>query len=120
MEAAAFCKWKSIKEDSTITLPTEDEYMRLREVSKIPSYLEWTEQGQNIANINLESFASCVPVDHYKHGDFYDVIGNVWQWSRTPIYPFKGFKVHPIYDDLQNHHQKQKTQATSLEKENNS
>ncbi len=100
LEAAAFCQWKSIKEGSTITLPTEDEYSRLREVSNVPSYLEWTEKGESVANINLESFASCVPVDHWQHGDFYDVIGNVWQWSRTPIYPFKGFKVHPIYDDF--------------------
>ncbi len=100
LEAAAFCKWKSIKEGSTITLPTEDEYSRLREVSKVGSYLEWREKGKSLANINLESFASCVPVDHWQQGDFYDVIGNVWQWSRTLIYPFKGFKVHPIYDDF--------------------
>ena len=100
LEAAAFCQWKSKKEGTSITLPTEDEYNRLREVSKVPTYREWTEKGKSIANINLESFASCVPVDHWKHGDFYDVIGNVWQWSRTPMYPFKGFKVHPIYDDF--------------------
>ena len=100
LEASAFCQWKSMKENTTITLPTEDEYVRLREVSEVPSYLEWTEKGESIANINLESFASCVPVDHYKHGNFYDVIGNVWQWSRTPMYPFKGFKIHPVYDDF--------------------
>ena len=100
LEAAAFCKWKSQKEGTTITLPTEDEYVRLRDESKVLSYLEWTAKDETIANISLESFASCVPVDTYKHGDFYDVIGNVWQWSRTPIYPFEGFKVHPIYDDF--------------------
>ena len=100
LEAAAFCKWKSEKEGRQITLPTEDEYSRLREVSKVGTYLEWTEKGESVANINLESVASCVPVDHWQQGDFYDVIGNVWQWSRTPIYPFKGFKVHPIYDDF--------------------
>jgi 5-histidylcysteine sulfoxide synthase/putative 4-mercaptohistidine N1-methyltranferase len=100
LEAAAFCKWKSQKEGMNITLPTEDEYIRLRDESKVLSYLEWTAKGETIANINLEGFASCVPVDTYNHGDFYDVIGNVWQWSRTPIYPFEGFKVHPIYDDF--------------------
>ncbi|WP_373031043.1 5-histidylcysteine sulfoxide synthase [Sulfurovum sp.] len=100
LEAAAFCKWKSEKEGNTITLPTEDEYIRLRDESKVLSYLEWNEKGETIANINLEVFASCVPVDMYEHGKFYDVIGNVWQWSRTPIYPFDGFKVHPIYDDF--------------------
>lgn len=100
LEASAFCQWKSMKEGCTITLPTEDEYVRLREVSGVASYLEWTQKEESIANINLEGFASCVSVDTYKHGDFYDVIGNVWQWSRTPMYPFKGFKVHPVYDDF--------------------
>ena len=100
LEAAAFCKWKSEKEGIPITLPTEDEYIRLRDISAVPSYLEWIEMSKNIANINLEGFASSVPIDTHKHGDLYDVIGNVWQWSRTPIYPFEGFKVHPIYDDF--------------------
>lgn len=100
LEASAFCKWKSQKEGTNITLPTEDEYVRLRDESKVLSYLEWTAKGETIANINLEGYASCVPVDTYKHGNFFDVIGNVWQWSRTPIYPFEGFKVHPIYDDF--------------------
>jgi len=100
LEAAAFCQWKSEKFGVLITLPTEDEYIRIRDESNVPSYVEWTQRGENVANINLEGFASCVPVDSYKHGDFYDIIGNVWQWSRTPMYPFDGFKVHPIYDDF--------------------
>ncbi len=100
LEAAAFCKWKSKKENKDITLPTEDEYIRLRDESAVDGYLAWSNKGENIANINLEKYASSVPVDTYKHGKFYDVIGNVWQWSRTPIYPFEGFKVHPIYDDF--------------------
>ncbi len=32
--------------------------------------------------------------------EFYDVVGNVWQWSITPTYPFDGFEVHPSYDDF--------------------
>ena len=100
LEAAAFCKWKSKKLGETITLPTEDEYIRLRDESHVKAYLERMEKDERIANINLESFASSVPVDTYKHGNFYDIIGNVWQWSRTPMYPFDGFKVHPIYDDF--------------------
>jgi len=100
LEAEAFCQWKSQKESIKITLPTEDEYVRLRDVSGVASYLEWRDQRESIANINLENFASCVSVDTFMHGDFYDVIGNVWQWTRTPIYPFEGFKVHPVYDDF--------------------
>jgi len=100
LEAAAFCQWKSQKENRNIILPTEDEYSRLRDVSGIASYAERMQKNESLANINLEFFASSGPVDHWKHGDFYDVIGNVWQWSRTPMYPFEGFKVHPVYDDF--------------------
>ena len=35
-----------------------------------------------------------------RQGKLYDVIGNVWQWTETPIYPFDGFEVHPYYDDF--------------------
>ena len=100
LEAAAFCKWKSKKEVKQIVLPTEDEYIRLRDASNVAPYLSWMKEGKTDANIALDKYASTVPVNQYKHGDFYDVVGNVWQWSRTPIYPFEGFKIHPIYDDF--------------------
>ena len=100
LEATAFCQWKSQKEGVAVSLPTEDEYVRVRDASGVAAYLEWSATGECIANINLENFSSSVPVDSYRHGDFYDVVGNVWQWTRTAIYPFEGFKVHPIYDDF--------------------
>jgi putative 4-mercaptohistidine N1-methyltranferase len=31
---------------------------------------------------------------------FYDVIGNVWHWTETPIDGLPGFRVHPVYDDF--------------------
>lgn len=100
LEAEAFCRWKSQKEGRSIVLPTEDEYARLREATKVPNYLDWMEKGSTNANIALDKFASSTPVDRFSFGDFFDVVGNVWQWSRTPIYPFEGFKVHPVYDDF--------------------
>ena len=51
-------------------------------------------------NINLEYYASSTPVDKYMLKGFGDVIGNVWQHTETPIMPFKGFRVHRIYDDF--------------------
>jgi len=92
-EAEAFCKYKSEKLSKNITLPTEAQYYRLREVCNLPN------EVLNSANINHQ-YSSSTPIDIFKHGDFYDVVGNVWQWSSTPIYSFDGFKVHPIYDDF--------------------
>ncbi len=92
-EAEAFCKYKSEKLSKNITLPTEAHYYRLREVCNLPN--EVLEK----ANINHQ-YSSSTPIDMFKHGDFYDVVGNVWQWSSTPIDAFDGFKVHPIYDDF--------------------
>jgi precorrin-6B methylase 2 len=59
---------------------------------------DYSQEG--IANINLEVSASSVSVDKFAHGDFYDVIGNVWQWTTSPIQGFDGFEVHPLYDDF--------------------
>jgi 5-histidylcysteine sulfoxide synthase/putative 4-mercaptohistidine N1-methyltranferase len=97
LEAKAYCNWKTMREGKTFRLPTEAEWYRLAEVCNIPNETEW-----NIApgNINLEHFASPCPVDKFKTGDFYDVVGNVWQWTETPITGYAGFKVHPMYDDF--------------------
>lgn len=93
LEAHAFCNWKGHQTGRPIRLPSEDEYLRLRDHTRA---LE--KQGE--ANINLQQYASSVPVNRFETGDFFDVIGNVWQWTQTPIYPYDGFKVHPLYDDF--------------------
>ena len=36
----------------------------------------------------------------FAHGDFYDVIGNVWQWCESAIYGYDGFEPHWAYDDF--------------------
>ncbi len=89
-EAEAFCKYKSEKLGIELRLPTEDEYYRLNDMVKAQ---------EHEANIGLKYFNQ-TPVDKYSFGEFYDVVGNVWQWSITPIYPFDGFKTHPAYDDF--------------------
>lgn len=93
-EAEAFCKYKSQKLGFEVRLPSEDEYYAL---------YEYTKAGEEEANIGLIQFNQS-PIDKYafktKSDDFYDVIGNVWQWSITPIYPFDDFITHPIYDDF--------------------
>ncbi|EMR13784.1 hypothetical protein MPL1_03683 [Methylophaga lonarensis MPL] len=95
-EAKAFCEWKAAETKLPVRLPTEDEWYRLYEVSGLAAL----DHQQSDANIHLDYAASSCPVNQFAHGEFFDVVGNVWQWTETPIYPFDGFKVHPIYDDF--------------------
>lgn len=97
LEAKAFCNWLAEKKGTAIRLPTEDEWYRLRELHNIPDQPYWQKAP---GNINLQYWASSCPVDHFQFGEFYDIIGNVWQWTETPISGFDGFEVHPFYDDF--------------------
>jgi len=94
LEADAFCQWKSQKLKLAIQLPSEEQWYAMTEAY---SASEW---NQLPANIGLSQVASSSPIDQFQHGDFFDLKGNVWQWTNTPIMPFPGFKVHPIYDDF--------------------
>jgi len=97
LEAKAFCNWKSETSGQAHRLPSEEEWYRLLEVSGLPDQPDWdTPPG----NLNLAEFASSVPVDRHLANGFGDVMGNVWQWTETPITGFPGFRVHPLYDDF--------------------
>lgn len=91
-EARAFCRWRSRESGQPVRLPREDEWHALRLFSGIDAAVA--------ANLGLAHYASSCPVDTFAHGPLFDVIGNVWQWTETPIYPFAGFEVHPLYDDF--------------------
>lgn len=94
-EAKAFCNWKSKLSAQKVRLPSEDEWYALYQSTVLsPTSI------QEHANLQLCLAASPCPVNQFAHGDFYDVQGNVWQWTETAIYPFDGFQVHPIYDDF--------------------
>ncbi len=97
-EALAFCGYKSARLGKNLRLPTEDEWYRLADLCQVPDEPKWGQKAP--ANINLEHYASPVPVNTFAFHGFYDVIGNVWQWTKTPMYPFDGFEVHPLYDDF--------------------
>lgn len=97
LEAKAYCNWMAARTGRPVRLPTEDEWYLLRDRHVQQDQPYWdTAPG----NINLEHYASSCPVDQFAFGDFYDVIGNVWQWTETPITGFRGFEVHPYYDDF--------------------
>ena len=93
-EARAFCCWKARASGQPVRLPSEDEWQRLYQFSGV------AESETGPANLHLDHDASSCPVNAFSHGPLFDVIGNVWQWTDTPIYPFCAFAPHPIYDDF--------------------
>ena len=97
LEAKAFCNWKSEQTGKHIRMPTEAEWHKLREdVETDQPY--WDKAP---GNINLEYEMSACPVTRHEFaGGFFDIIGNAWQWTETPIDGFEGFEVHPMYDDF--------------------
>ncbi len=97
LEAKAFCNWKSAQTGKRIRLPTEDEWYLLRDRLVETDQPYWERAP---GNINLEYYASPCPVTEFGFGDFHDVVGNVWQWTETPITGFHGFEIHPYYDDF--------------------
>ena len=96
LEAEAFCRYISKRDGVKYSLPSEGEYRALQEQCNIVDIPAFDEKD---ANQNL-NFMSATSVDKYVSEEFYDVVGNVWQWSRTPIFGFEGFRVHKAYDDF--------------------
>jgi len=97
LESKAFCNWKAEKTGKPIRLPTEDEWYRLRDM--IPYDLDNWEFG-TVGNVNMEGYGSSIPVNKFETNGFYDIVGNIWQHTETPIDGFDGFKIHPLYDDF--------------------
>ena len=103
LEARAYANWHNAKTGAQglagVRLPTEAEWIVLRDdsVGHLGDQWQWkTAPG----NINFEHEASSCPVDRHAHGQLFDVVGNVWQHCDTPVYPFKGYRTHPFYDDF--------------------
>ncbi len=96
LEAEAFCRWKSAQEGETYRLPTEAEHRVMVKSGEMDQALF----DDTRANINLAHAASSVPVDMFAHGELYDVVGNVWQWTQTQMDGYEGFFTHPWYDDF--------------------
>ena len=97
LEAEAFCRYKSKKDGVTYLLPSEAEY---RAIYNHASLQDLPEFHESRANLNFYHYASSCPVDEFSFNGVYDVVGNAWQWSRTPIFGFDGFEVHEAYDDF--------------------
>jgi formylglycine-generating enzyme required for sulfatase activity len=91
-EASAYCRWLSKKAGKAFRLPTEDEHYAILKYIKYDFKKDQTNTGL--------SHSTPSPVDLFNVRGIFDPTGNVWQWTRTPMYPFTGFEVHPIYDDF--------------------
>lgn len=96
-EAKAFCNWKAATTKQPVRLPAEDEWYRLYDAAQLS---EVPPDAKACGNLHLDYYASSCPVTEFAHGEFFDITGNVWQWTETPTYPFEGFDVHPLYDDF--------------------
>lgn len=97
LEAQAYCRFLSEREGRNIRLPSEAEWMAM---ALDATALRDGCFDDEKANINFAAFTSSVPVDTHLQGRLYDVVGNVWQWTSTPIDGFAGFRPHPVYDDF--------------------
>lgn len=102
LESEAFCRYKSLQDGVTYQLPSEAEYRAIYEEVKIEDIPAFHDSS---ANLNFYHYGSSSPVNEFsfitENGKaIYDVVGNVWQWSRTPIRAYEGFKVHEAYDDF--------------------
>ncbi len=97
LEAEAFCRYKSKKDGVAYSLPSEAEYRLIYDYAGLRDIPDFHESR---ANLNFYHYFSSCPVNEFGFNGIYDVVGNVWQWSRTPIFGFDGFEVHSAYDDF--------------------
>lgn len=97
LEAEAYCRYISKRDGITYHLPSEAQWYRLYEFSGLKDVPEFDDR---LANSNLSHHMSACSVDRFVFGEIYDVVGNVWQWTRTPFSGFEGFRVHFVYDDF--------------------
>ena len=97
LECKAFCAWKSETTGKSLRLPSEAEWHRLRTLVDTDQPFWNNAPG----NINLEYDMSSCPVNRHEcKGGFFDIIGNVWQWTESPTDALAGYEVHPAYDDF--------------------
>lgn len=112
LEAAAFCRWRHAQSGAAargveVRLPTEAEWLHMRAHAAAAGQLTAHTDDQLYwdrapGNINFEYWASSCPVNLFNHhgSGLFDVVGNVWQHTVSPMAPYPGFKVHPAYDDF--------------------
>jgi ergothioneine biosynthesis protein EgtB len=95
-EADAFARWRGMR------LPSEAEWQRAAYGDDPDRPYPWGDAppGPRHGNFDFRSFGP-VPVGACPDGasayGVFDLVGNGWEWTRTPFAPFAGFRPDPRY-----------------------
>ena len=106
-EAEAYCNWAGRR------LPTEAEWEMAasadpandgKEITGRKRRYPWGDEPPSPYHANLDSsFMGCVDVGAFPSGDSAfgcrQMIGNVWEWTASPFYPFLGYIVDFPYKE---------------------
>lgn len=106
-EAQAYCNWAGRR------LPTEAEWELAasgvptsngNSLSDTKRMCPWGNEPPNSGTANLDArYAGCVDVAAFSGGDSAfgcrQMIGNVWEWTASPFYPFPGYIVDQPYKE---------------------
>lgn len=114
-EAEAYCAWLSEKNHSFYSLPSEAQLHRIRgeetevsdsnenkkETLKDPIMVYDYNKLASKYNFNV-AYSSSTPTNNFSPNElgFYDLLGNVYEWTRDTVYALDGYKPHPFYDDF--------------------
>jgi iron(II)-dependent oxidoreductase len=101
-EAEAYCRWAGRR------LPSEAEWELAASaepdgrggISPIKRRYPWGDDPPSPARANLNGWhGGCLPVGALPEGDSAfgcrQMLGNVWEWTSDPFYPFPGFELDP-------------------------
>lgn len=106
-ESEAFCNWSNRR------LPTEAEWEFAastgpgndgRSIKEYKRMFPWGSGQATDKNTNMDSIiAGCVDVASFPEGDSdsgcRQMIGNVWEWTASPFYPFPGYVIDYPYKE---------------------